>query len=108
MKKIVILLSAALVLVSCGSMNSERLLQGGAYAAQALTLPESQVQAYVSQYIQQLDAQSPVMGPKDPYTVRLNNLVGKLTQVGDVPLNYKVYKNSEVNAFACADGSVRV
>ena len=112
MKRIIILVAAAAVaLSSCSTLsklNSERLLQGGVYAAQALTLPESDVQNYVSQYIAQLDAQSPVLPATDPYVKRLNNLVGKLTHVGDQPLNYKVYRNSEVNAFACADGSVRV
>lgn len=111
MKKLVIFLSVALALTSCSALsklNQQRLLQSGAYAAQALTLPESQVQAYVNQYIQQLDAQSPVLGAQDPYTVRLNKLVGKLTHIDNVQLNYKVYRNNEINAFACADGSVRV
>lgn len=111
MKRIVILLAAVMALSSCstlGKLNQQRLIQGGAYAVQALTLPESDVQAYVSQYIAQLDAQSQVLPATDPYTKRLNNLVGKLTKVGDQPLNYKVYRNNEVNAFACADGSVRV
>ena len=112
MKRIILLAAAALTLLSSCStlskLNSQRLLQGGVYAAQALTLPESDVQAYVSQYITQLDAQSQVLPANNAYTVRLNNLVGKLTHVGDQPLNYKVYKNNEVNAFACADGSVRV
>ena len=31
-----------------------------------------------------------------------------LDGVNEVPLNFKVYKEDEVNAFACADGSVRV
>ena len=111
MKRIVILLAAVMALSSCstlGKLNQQRLIQGGAYAVQALTLPESDVQAYVSQYIAQLDAQSQVLPATDPYTKRLDNLVGKLTKVGDQPLNYKVYRNNEVNAFACADGSVRV
>ena len=33
---------------------------------------------------------------------------GRLTEVDGVPLNFKVYQTNDVNAFACADGSVRV
>ena len=111
MKRIIILAVTAMLAASCGTLgqlNTDRLIQGGLYAAQALTLPESDVQAYVSQYIAQLDASSQVLPANDPYTVRLNKIVGKLTHVGEQPLNYKVYRSNEVNAFACADGSVRV
>lgn len=111
MKRLLVLVAASALMVSCAALqnlNSQRLLQSGAYAAQALTLPKADVQAYVAQYIAQLDAQSQVLPASDPYTKRLNNLVGKLTNIGEQPLNYKVYRNNEVNAFACADGSVRV
>lgn len=111
MKRLLVIVAAALTLMSCGALQNvdqQRLVQGGAYAVQALTLPKSDVQEYVQQYITQLDAQSQVLPATDPYTKRLNNLVGKLTHVGEQQLNYKVYRSSEVNAFACADGSVRV
>ena len=111
MKRFLSLVAAVAVLSSCGvvsQLDSGRLIQGGIYAVQALSLTDDQVAAYVHQYITQLDAQSAVLPATDPYTKRLNNLVGKLTHIGDQPLNYKVYRNPEVNAFACADGSVRV
>lgn len=79
-----------------------------ATAAQALTLSNSQIQEYTRQYIQQLDAQSTICGPTDPYTTRLNRLTANLKSIDGTPLNFKVYKTSELNAFACADGSVRV
>lgn len=79
-----------------------------ATAAQALTLTNSQIQAYTRQYIQQLDAKSTICGADDPYTIRLNRLTANLKSIDGTPLNFKVYKTSELNAFACADGSVRV
>ena len=91
MKRILSLVAAAVLLASCGSLNTARLMQGAAYASQALMLPESEVIAYVQQYITQLDAQSPVLPETDAYTKRLRNLTQRLTQVGDIPLNYKVY-----------------
>ena len=42
------------------------------------------------------------------YTQRLRKLTKGITQVDGIPLNFKVYQTKEVNAFACADGSVRV
>ena len=108
MKKIAILLLCAGLTASCASLNTSYLLQSGMTALQAVTLTDAQIQDYVHQYITQLDAQSVVLGANDPYTKRLRNLTSRLTEVDGVPLNFKVYKTSEVNAFACADGSVRV
>lgn len=113
MKRFLSFVAAALVLSSCGSLNlsnlnTERLLQGGVYAAQALTLTDAQVQAYVHEYITQLDAESEVLPESSAYTKRLRKLTQGLDGVNEVPLNFKVYKQNEINAFACADGSVRV
>ena len=111
MKRFFSLLAAALTLSSCAVMqnlNSERLLQGGVYIAQALSLTDEQVEAYVTQYIQQLDAQSEILPESNAYTKRLRKLTQKLDGVNEQPLDFKVYKNNEINAFACANGSVRV
>ena len=108
MKRFLTIAAASLMLVSCGSLNTTRLMQGAAYATQALMLPESDVIAYVQQYITALDAQSTILPETSTYTKRLRNITSRLTNIGDIQLNYQVYQNSEVNAFACADGSVRV
>ena len=111
MKRLLLLAAAALSLASCSvlqNLNSERLLTGGTYAVQALTLSDEEVVAYVQQYIAQLDAQSVVLPETNAYTKRLRKLTKNLDGVNEMPLNFKVYKNNEINAFACADGSVRV
>ena len=110
MKRILSLVVTGLMLVSCGSLNLDtaRLMQSGIYAAQALSLTDAQVQAYVHQYITRLDAQSTILPENNAYTKRLRKLTAGLDGVNEVPLNFKVYKENEVNAFACADGSVRV
>lgn len=95
--------------VSCSSQFSmETALTGGAQALQAATLTNSQVQAYVSQYVADLDSKSDVLPSSSPYVIRLKKLTSGLTSVGNTPLNFKVYKTDDINAFACADGSVRV
>lgn len=111
MKRFILLLAATLTLSSCAVMqnlNSERLLQGGIYIAQALSLTDEQVEAYVVQYIQQTDAQSEILPENSPYTIRLRKLTKHLDGVNEEPLDFKVYKNDEINAFACANGSVRI
>ena len=111
MKRYLLLLAGALCLCSCSVMqklNQERLLQGGVYVAQAVSLTDAQVVDYVHQYITELDAQSQVLPESNAYTKRLRKLTQKLDGVNEQPLNFKVYKNDEINAFACADGSVRV
>ena len=104
----IIVLAACLMTSSCGTLNSEALLAGGMQAIQAATLSDSEVKAYVGQYIANEDKQNVVLGENDPYTKRLRKLTAGITQVDGTPLNFKVYKTDQVNAFACADGSVRV
>ncbi len=58
--------------------------------------------------IAKMDKENPVAGPKDPYTIRLNRVFGRHASEGGLALNFKVYKVKDINAFACADGSVRV
>jgi putative metalloprotease len=109
MKRLLAFAAGALMLVSCSeTFNATRALQGGLIAAQALSITDEQVQAYVHQYITQLDAQSKVLPENNAYTKRLRNLTKGLDSVDGVPLNFKVYQEDQVNAFACADGSVRV
>ena len=109
MKRLLAFAAGVLMLASCSeTFNATRALQGGMMAAQALTLSDEQVQNYVHQYITQLDAQSKVLPESNAYTKRLRNLTKGLVDVEGVPLNFKVYQEDQVNAFACADGSVRV
>lgn len=109
MKKIVLILFVAgLTLSSCATFNKEALIQGGLQAAQAATVTDSEIRAYVSQYIAKLDATNTVLPESNTYTKRLRKITSGINSIGGVPLNFKVYKTSEVNAFACADGSVRV
>ncbi len=111
MKRILCLLITAVALSSCGliaKLDPQRLQQGGAYLGQALSLTDDQVREYVHQYVLQMDAESQVLPATNAYTKRLNKLVANFKSVDGQPLNFKVYKEDEVNAFACADGSVRV
>lgn len=58
--------------------------------------------------VAKMDLENKVAGPKDAYTIRLNKIFGKHSNENGLKLNYKVYLTKDVNAFATADGSVRV
>ncbi|MCH3940045.1 MAG: M48 family metallopeptidase [Bacteroidales bacterium] len=109
MKKCLLFLIPLMLLASsCGTSNPEYLLSSGAKVLQAATLTDAQIQAYVGQYVTQLDAENKVLPESSPYVKRVRNMTKGLTSVDGIPLNFKVYQTSDVNAFACADGSVRI
>lgn len=58
--------------------------------------------------VRKMDSTNVVAGPKDGYAIRLNRIFGKHKNENGLTLNYKVYLTKDVNAFATADGSVRV
>ncbi len=109
LKNLFLIAAVSLAAMSCSStFDSSRALVGGVKALQAASISDADIQAYVAQYVKALDAQSPVLPDSDPYVIRLKKLTAGLTSVDGIPLNFKVYKTNDVNAFACADGSVRV
>ena len=109
MRKIFLLLSVVALCVSCSEQfNAAYLLSGGAKVAQAAALSDAQIQSYVGQYVQKLDAENTVLPESSPYVKRVRKMTSGITSVDGTPLNFKVYKTNEVNAFACADGSVRI
>lgn len=110
-KTLLTLFASSILLTGCSVMqnlDADRLAQGGAKLMQSMTLSNAEIQAYVKSYVAQTDAQSKVLGANDPYTKRLSKIVSGITSVEGTPLNFKVYKTNDINAFACADGSIRV
>lgn len=90
------------------SQNQPSLMQALMEGVSAATLTNARVVEYSRQAVQQMDAKNPVAPPNDPYAQRLNRIVRRHHTISGLPINYKVYKVPDVNAFATADGSVRV
>lgn len=88
--------------------NAQSIGQAAMDAITLATLSDKQVADLSRQAVAQMDAQNPVAGPGDPYADRLNRIVRRHRSVNGIPINYKVYKVKDANAFATADGSVRV
>lgn len=107
-KTIVIMLCLLAATPAAAQFNLKKALSGAAKAAQAVTLTDEQMASYVKEYIDWMDANNQVCADDDPYTIRLGKLTEGLSDADGIPLNFKVYYVTDVNAFACADGSVRV
>ena len=95
-----------------GKLVNKKTIGAATKAVQAATLSDKQMSEYVKEYIDWMDANNRVCKLDDPqtaaYAARLDSLTAGLTSVEGLPLNFKVYYVIDVNAFACADGSVRV
>lgn len=72
------------------------------------TFSDAEAAALSKEAVDEMDKTNPVADAKDGYAVRLERLFGKHKSENGLTLNYKVYKVKDVNAFATADGSVRV
>lgn len=104
-------LLTAMLLGGCaadGSFDASKALVVGAGVVQAVTLDENSVKQTASLAAEQLDGKNKVADASNPYSKRLNNLVAGLQNYDGLRLNFKVYLADEVNAFAMADGTVRV
>ncbi|WP_312075290.1 M48 family metalloprotease [Chryseobacterium sp.] len=110
MKKILI---SALFLGAMSGVSAQKINLGKAAGvvskgASALSFSNADAIKMSKESVDYMDKNNPIAGPKDPYTIRLNKLFAKHKSQDGLALNYKVYKVTDINAFACADGSVRV
>lgn len=108
-----IFLSASAVLfgfsVAQAQINlGERALGAVQKGITGFTFSDADAAALSKAAVDKMDAENKVAGPKDPYAIRLAKVFGKYTKGDNYTLNYKVYLTKDVNAFATADGSVRV
>lgn len=109
MKKFIttVLVIAAGYTVSA-QINLGKMTKAASKGVQALSFSNADAQKMAKEGVDWMDKNNKVAGSKDPYTVRLNKLFSKHKNEDGLPLNYKVYLVTDINAFAAADGSVRV
>lgn len=113
MKAIRVALAAAAcgVLAACSGMSLDpnTLVQSGTQAVQAASLTDTDVRTLSDKSCAQLDAENKIAPAGSPYTKRLNKIAAQLgDNINGVPVNYKVYLTKDVNAWAMANGCVRV
>lgn len=74
----------------------------------ALTFSDADAAKLSLEAVTKMDAENKVAPSTDGYAIRLARVFGKHKSENGMNLNYKVYLTKDVNAFATADGSVRV
>ena len=80
----------------------------GIDAVKAMTLSDKDVQEIATQSAQHSDRKHTMAKTDSQHAKRLQRLVVQHFQDGTFNFNYGVYISSEVNAFAMADGTIRV
>ena len=88
--------------------QSANWIGAGMDAFRAMTLSNKEIMGVASQYAAQMDMQNQRAPPNNPYSVRLAKLTGRHILEDGLRLSYRVYLSPQVNAFALADGTVRV
>src|SRR6478735_8806631 len=113
MKRKSILLRALIVAFGFTKANAqinlgEKALGAVSKGLTALTFSDADAAALSKDAVAKMDTENTVAADTDGYMIRLNRVFGKHKAENGLPLNFKVYKTKDVNAFATADGSVRV
>lgn len=108
LKVALLLMCAAFVTPAMAQFNLKKAISGAAKVTKAVTLTDEQMGEYVKEYIEWMDTHNQVCADDNAYTIRLKKLTDGLGDADGIPLNFKVYYVTDINAFACADGSIRV
>ena len=105
------LLGLCLILVllfGCEGVNLRQAKEAGEDAVKAVTLSEDQVRELARRAAEKADKEHELAPPENRYAERLERLVREHREEEGHPYEYKVYLSSKVNAFAMADGSIRL
>ena len=108
MLRLLVILFCFLFTTGCDNTDMLTAIDGGKDAVKAITLSDKDVLAISSKSTDFLDKKNRLAPPDNKYSIRLNRLINHKFQDGDVAFNYGVYISPEVNAFAMADGSIRI
>ena len=105
-------LALAMTLVGCQSAKTGDLsgaVSTVSTASKALTLSDSDVVALSNESCEAMDAQSKIAPANSKYTQRLNKVIsGMPGTINGKKAVYKVYMTDDVNAWAMANGCIRV
>ncbi len=100
--------ASAQVKIGNKKIDTKKAVQAGVDAAQAITLSDADIAKICREYMEWMDAHNPLAEENSEYGQRLQKMVGHITEVEGMPVNFGVYEVIDVNAFACGDGSIRI
>lgn len=106
-----VLLALALACFAAGNASAidlKSLAGTGMKAGQALTLSDADVAKAADQACAYMDKDNKIAPANSPYAQRLAKITQGLANEDGLNLNFKVYLTEDVNAWAMANGCVRV
>ena len=107
-KRYLFVILLCILLVSCEDTNVLLMTDAASDAVSAITLSDDDVRKLARQAARDADGRQQVAPPGNPYDTRLRRLVAAYTERDGRVFNFKVYLTKDINAFAMADGSIRV
>ncbi|MDR2624744.1 MAG: M48 family metalloprotease, partial [Zoogloeaceae bacterium] len=90
------------------ALDFGKMLDAGKALADAESVSDADLKNYFDQMTAHEDAQNKVAGPSTPHGKRLAKLTRGLANYNGLDLNFKVYQTSDINAFAMANGTIRL
>ena len=105
-------LGAVLTLAGCETMKTmdiSKLTDVGGTAMKAMSLSDGDIAAMSDQSCAAMDQKNQIAPANSKYTTRLNQVIRAMpTTVNGKTANYRVYMTPDVNAWAMANGCIRV
>jgi metalloprotease len=89
-------------------INIGKVLDAGKDVAKAESITDDELKAYCDQMTVEMDKNNPVAGPKSVYGKRVATLSKGLSTYDGLKLDIKAYEVVDVNAFAMANGTIRI
>ncbi|UXY15902.1 M48 family metalloprotease [Chitiniphilus purpureus] len=104
-----ILAAGTLLSAQAHAFDLGGMLKAGTQAVQAATLSDADVKSLTDQACKQSDSQAQIAPAKDKYAKRMDRIAKAMgSEINGQKVNYKVYLTQEVNAWAMANGCIRV
>lgn len=97
-----------LVVAGCEDTDIGMATQAGIDAIRAVTLDDEDVADLAFEISRQSDLKHTVAPPDNDYAKRLQRVTGEPNRMQGHEFNFKVYLSPKVNAFAMADGTIRI
>jgi putative metalloprotease len=108
MTKFLMILFCLSLTFGCDNIDLRTATDAGADAVKAITLSDKDVLAIAAESSDMSDKKNRLAPADNAYSIRLNRIVTQNVQDGEMAFNYRVYLSPEVNAFAMADGTIRI
>ena len=106
--KLLPLLFLAFFTTGCDNVDPLMATSAAIDAARAITLSDREVQQIAVATSAQVDRQHRIAPPEHPHARRLQRVLARSASNRDSRFTHKVYLTDEVNAFAMADGTIRI